>query len=269
MQQHELQRDGPNPLLDQPLKCPENPDDGQVRGINVNDGEEPYDMVALRMCVSETRLITVRSQPMNTPREVLAELLSGRSSLTGIPLLFAQMTEKLTERMNAVVVELDEKLDEIEENLEGLESVQLRRDLNEVRYAAVGLRRYVGPQREALFRIQTERPPWLDRELEGKFRDAMDKLQRFIEDLDAARERALVIRDEISNRLAEAMNTRMYALSIITGVFLPLGLLTELLGMNVGGMPGTESGWGFWTTCGLLVVVLALELYLFRRLKWI
>lgn len=240
-----------------------------LRGINLNVGEDPYDMVALRMSVAEDRLITIRAQPMKTPREVLADFLIKGVGPATIPQLFQHLTERLTERMNAVVVELDEKLDGIEELLEKKDSASLRSELNDVRYAAVGLRRYIGPQREALSRLQLERPPWLTRDLEGQFREAGDKLQRYIEDLDAAKDRSLVIRDEISNRLAEAMNQRMYALSIITGVFLPLGLLTGLLGINVGGMPGTESGWAFWITCGVLLLVVIGELILFRRLKWI
>ncbi len=240
-----------------------------LRGINLNEGEDPYDMVALRMRVDDSRLITVRFRPMKTPREVLADFTKRKAGAKSVPALFVQLTERLTVRMNAVVVELDEKLDEIEEQLEEGNSSELRRDLSNVRYTAVGMRRYLGPQREALTRIQLERPPWLKSELESLLREAAEKLQRYIEDLDAARERAMVIRDEISNRLADAMNQRMYALAIITGIFLPLGLLTGLLGINVGGMPGVESGWAFWVTCALLVIVIALELYIFRRWKWI
>jgi zinc transporter len=118
-------------------------------------------------------------------------------------------------------------------------------------------------------RIQIERPVWLDKSLELLLRESTDKLQRYIEDLDAARDRAIVIKDEISNRLAEDMNERMYALAIIAGIFLPLGFLTGLLGINVGGMPGADYSFGFWVTCALLFLVLLGELYLFRRMKWI
>ncbi len=38
----------------------------------------------------------------------------------------------------------------------------------------------------------------------------------------------------------------MYLLSVITAIFLPLGFLTGLFGINLGGMPGAEYKWGFW-----------------------
>ena len=246
-------------------------DDGLIailRGVNLNAGANPDDMVAIRMCVSENRLITVRNRPLMTPRDMLSELVDKRKGARSAPELFVKLTERLTERMNSAVVDLDEKLDTIEIQLDDGDLTLIRRQLTEVRQTAAGLRRYIGPQREALARIQIERPVWLDTNLNLLLRESADKLQRYVEELDAARERAMVVRDEISNQLAEGMNRRMYALALVAGIFLPLGFLTGLLGINVGGMPGVDNSWAFWVTCLMLGGVFLGELYLFRRLKW-
>jgi zinc transporter len=63
------------------------------------------------------------------------------------------------------------------------------------------------------------------------------------------------------------MNRNMYVLSIVAGVFLPLGLFTGLLGINVGGIPGTNSDYAFVVVCALLLVVAGVVLLLFRRLR--
>ena len=68
---------------------------------------------------------------------------------------------------------------------------------------------------------------------------------------------------------AEAMNRQMLLLSIVTAVFLPLGLITGLLGINVGGIPGTASPYAFWIVCTILLALGALLLALFRRLGWL
>ena len=54
---------------------------------------------------------------------------------------------------------------------------------------------------------------------------------------------------------SDQMNRRMLVLSIVAAVFLPLGLLTGLLGINVGGMPGAENAWAFWIVTGGLVAL--------------
>jgi zinc transporter len=64
-----------------------------------------------------------------------------------------------------------------------------------------------------------------------------------------------VTNDELSTRLAETMNRRMYVLSLVAAVFLPLGLLTGLLGVNVGGIPGTNNEWGFAVVTALLLAI--------------
>lgn len=240
-----------------------------MRGVNLNAGADPDDMVALRMAVSQNRLITVRQRPLMTPRDVLYDLIELKGGAKTVPELFVRLTERLTERMNSVVVMLEETLDQVEQELDSKPAQGLRVQLTNVRQTAVGLRRYIGPQREALSEVLLERPKWLSPEMQTELRESSNKLQRYVEDLDAVRDRAVVVRDEMSNRQADAMNARMYALSVIAGIFLPLSFLTGLLGINVGGMPGVEYGWAFWITCALLVVILAIEFYIFRKLRWI
>lgn len=240
-----------------------------LRGVNLNAGADPNDMVAIRIWTDKNRVITVRQTRLHTPRDILANLTERGTGPHSPTLLFVRLAERLIERMNSVIVHLDEQLDDIEERLETSDHGILRRELTGVRQACVGLRRYLGPQREALARLHTDPPVWLETEHVLNLRETADRLQRYLEDLDAARDRAVVIRDEISNRLSENMNRTMYVLSIVASIFLPLGFLTGLLGINVGGMPGVNSASAFWITSGLMVLVLILEVVLLRRMKWI
>ena len=240
-----------------------------LRGVNLNPDADPDDMVAIRIWVDHDRVISVRQRRLMTPRDILADLTERHNGPKAAPELFMRLAERLTERMNGVIVRLDEHLDEIEARLETENHAPLRRELVDLRQSIVGLRRYLGPQREALSSLQFDAPTWLNANHRIALREISDRLLRYLEDLDAARERAVVVKDEITNQLAETMNRTMYALSIIAGVFLPLGFITGLLGINVGGMPGVDSAYAFWITCGVLVVLVIGEVYLFKKLKWI
>ena len=58
-------------------------------------------------------------------------------------------------------------------------------------------------------------------------------------------------------------------LTVVAAIFLPLGFVTGLLGINVGGIPLAESKAGFWAVCGgLLVLGIALWLY-FRNRRYL
>ncbi|CAN0584687.1 unnamed protein product, partial [Ectocarpus sp. 12 AP-2014] len=133
----------------------------------------------------------------------------------------------------------------------------------------VVLRRYIAPQREALATLVSEPPEWLDDTLRAHLRETSDRLMRYLEELDASRERGLVIKDDIANQLSEASNQTLYVLAIISAIFLPLAFLTGLLGINIGGMPGVENAYAFWIFCAIMGVCLIVELAIFRKLNWL
>jgi len=111
--------------------------------------------------------------------------------------------------------------------------------------------------------------PWLDDASRMRLREASDRITRMVEDIDSARERAAVTQDELSNRLSERMNRTMYVLSIVAAVFLPLGLLTGLLGMDVGGVPGHDVPSAFWIVCAVCGVMSVVQVWAFRKLHWL
>ena len=60
----------------------------------------------------------------------------------------------------------------------------------------------------------------------------------------------------------------MYVLSVVAAIFLPLGFLTGLLGINVGGIPGAEYEASFAIFSTFLVVLVIIELIIFKKKKW-
>jgi zinc transporter len=117
--------------------------------------------------------------------------------------------------------------------------------------------------------LLTEKIPWLDESNRIRLREVYDMLIRHIEDLDEARDRAAVTQEQLVNSLSEQMNKKMYILSIVAAIFLPLGFLTGLLGINVGGIPGAESKLGFLVFVLLLSAVVVFQIWLFRKKKWL
>jgi zinc transporter len=139
------------------------------------------------------------------------------------------------------------------------------------RRSAIVVRRYFAPQREALSRLAAdlEITPWLETRERLLLRETADRITRYVEDIDAGRERASVVHDQLANHLSDELNRGMYTLSVIAAIFLPLGFITGLLGINVGGMPGVDAPWAFALVCGVLFILAGLEIWILRRLKWI
>ncbi|MCB2116695.1 MAG: zinc transporter ZntB [Rhodobacteraceae bacterium] len=237
-----------------------------LRGVNLNPGAEPEDMVSLRLCVTDRAIVSARRRLLFALGDVMEGMRAGHAPRTQGELI-ARIALRLADRAEPVVATLNERLDDLEEAVDGKVSPDVRRELADVRRVASVLRRFMIPQRDAMSTLEIEELIWLSQRDRARLREATERVTRLGEDLDAIRDRAQVVRDQVVDIRAEAMNRQMLVLSVVAAIFLPLGLLTGLLGINVGGIPGAGTPWAFWAVCGILVAILAFEIWLYRRLK--
>lgn len=245
-------------------------DDGLLvilRGVNLNPGADPEDMVSVRLWIDEHRVISVRIRRLMAGEDIRTSLERVDGPTTSGDFLTA-IAERLIDRMASVIAEIDDRVDALEDEVLEAQSGELREALGSLRRQAIMLRRYLAPQRDVLTRLQAEQVRWLEQVHRLQLREVADRITRYVEDLDAARERAAVIQEQLTNRLSEQMNRTMYILSLVAAVFLPLGLLTGLLGINVGGIPGTENRWAFTLVTLMLVVIAVGQVWLFRRRRF-
>ncbi|MGB7405894.1 MAG: zinc transporter ZntB [Pacificimonas sp.] len=240
-----------------------------MRGINLNEGADPEDMVAMRLWCDGDRLITLRHEYLRTPRMVLDELLGEAKGRESAPALFEQLISTLVDYVGTAIEEYEGRLEALELGVEGSDIDGLRSKLSELRQDIVFVRRHMAPQASALERMLAYPPDWMANDEQLLIRESADQFERYIEDLDEFRERALVVKDDLLNRQNERMNRTMYVLSIVAAIFLPLGFLTGLFGINVGGMPGVDDGDAFWLMSGFCVAIIIAEVALFRRLGWL
>jgi len=238
-----------------------------LRGVNLNPGSEPNDMVSIRLWVDQSRMISTRKRPLFSARDVADQLEAGKGPIDAAGLL-VEFIDRLIWRMSDTVEEVEDLLDGLEEEVLTSSGQSLRSRLTVIRRQTISLRRYLAPQRDALGRLITEKIAWLEEGSRLSLRETNDRLIRYIEDLDAFREREAILQEELLSRMSEQLNTRMYVLSLIAAVFLPLGFLTGLLGINVGGIPGATHDSAFYVFIGFLVIVVGIELSLFRWKKW-
>jgi zinc transporter len=240
-----------------------------VRGINVNRGAEPEDMISIRVWAQPQRIITMRHRVSRSLKALAADVEAGRGPRDSGNLL-VQLVDRVVDNVAAEVDKLGDAVAALEDQvLTEVRGGDLRSRIAVDRRRAIALRRFLSPQRDALSKLAGITLPWFDGSHRNEMVEAADRMTRTVEELDAARDRAAVTQEELASRLTEMTNQRLYVLSMITAVFLPLGFVCALLGVNVGGMPFQDNDWAFWVLCGLFVVGVAVQLWLFRRRGWL
>jgi len=238
-----------------------------LRGVNLNPGSDPEDMVSIRCWIEADRIVTMRHRRVMATEDI-RQALESVSGPTDAGSFLESLSDRLVIRMGNVISDTDDAVDALEDVILTEQSYALRQKIADIRRTVISLRRYLAPQRDVMAHIYTEKVDWLDDRERMRLREIADRTTRYVEDLDAIRDRAIVTQEELNNRLAEQMNKTMYILSIVAGIFLPLSLLTGLLGINVGGIPGSDNNWAFLEFCLLLVAVAGVQIWFFKRKKW-
>lgn len=239
-----------------------------LRGINNNPGQDPEDMVSLRIWTDGRRFISTRRRSLLSTADLLDDLRAGSGPCNATELL-VDWAGRITERLDGTLSDFEEEVADIEEQLIADRREGVRESLGDLRRRIIAIRRYLSPQREALNRLVNENLDWIDELNRLRLREVTDRLIRNIEDLDEIRDRAVLAQETHSNRIAEQMNERSYLFTVAAVIFLPLGFLTGLLGINVGGMPGVDDERSFWIVvimCALLGAGLTM---IFRFRRWL
>ena len=240
-----------------------------LRGVNLHPDADPEDLVSLRLWAAAGRVASGHRHHLLSVDDVLDALADGRGPRSAGELL-AALAGRLVARLDGVVDALDERVLAIEEAVAREPPVTgLRRDIADARRTLIMLHRYLAPQRDALGQLGGARLPWLGAEERLELRDALDVTMRHVENLDSLRERAGVAREELAGQQAALTNRRMFLLSLLSAVFLPLSFVTGLFGMNVGGVPLSATPLGF-ALVGVVLAAIGVGIVLaFRFGRWL
>ena len=180
--------------------------------------------------------------------------------------LLLDLVLRLADVIHETLEEINDALLDFEEDYQ-LDKAD-RKVLSNLRRQSAAIRRFLAPQRDALDAL-LRFSSFLNEDQVFFLGEQSDRITRYVEDLDLARERAVLLQDELRNRIADQQGMRMYVLSMVTAIFLPLSFLTGLFGMNVGGLPGTDSPQAFTILIAGMLFLTIIMLIAMLWKKWL
>ena len=222
-----------------------------LRGLGAGAPGHSDRLVSIRMWVQGNRVISVSRYPMAATGIVRAKMEAGRIHDSGD--LVAAYAWAISTQLDPEIAALGDKLDDVESALEPSHLYRLRRVITEVRSEAIGFRRFVAPDRDALHTLPGLGFDWLAEDDRLHIVEAADRFARMAEELEAVRERAALLHEQITDLRAEQVDQRALYIAIVAFIFLPLTFITGLLGMNVEGIPYAHHPGSFWAIVAFCV----------------
>lgn len=183
--------------------------------------------------------------------------------------LVARLALRAADRMEPLIERMGDNLDDVEETLMMGKRQDVGTKLARLRRTLIQLRRLVWPQRDVLNTLEIEELSFLTARDRTRLREASARTARLGDELQSLSERAVLVHEQILDTRAERMNQTMLVLAAVTVVFMPLTVISGILGMNLAGIPFADNPWSFWVVvAGLVALGVGLVLWMKGR-KWL
>ncbi len=174
-----------------------------------------------------------------------------------------------------VLDQYGQRLDDLEDTVGASTSPQVMAEIHDVKSDLRGLRRAAWPHREALHELMNEHGDLISEPTSVHLRDVYDHTLYILDVLEAYRETCSDLRDYYLSAVSNRMNEVMKVLTIIATIFIPLGFIAGLYGMNFDpaaspyNMPELHWFFGYPFVLTMMFVVAIGMLYFFRAKGWI
>lgn len=161
---------------------------------------------------------------------------------------------------------IERELDSLEEQLD--ENTNIESRIQQLRKFLSKLRRYLMPLRESIQTLARESGE-AEPQLQAYFRDLLDHGFQIFTLMESYRESLTGLHDLYLSTMSHRTNGIMKVLTLISTIFLPLTFLAGLYGMNFHNMPELSISWAYPALLGVMGLIAAGMLIVFRRKKWL
>lgn len=167
-------------------------------------------------------------------------------------------------------------LDQVELVIETLEedlllnpNKNIKNRIHHLKKELLKVRKSISPLREAISRFAKSDSDFIDEKTTVFVRDLYDHTIQVMDTLEGYRDTLNGLQDLYLSEISFKMNQVMQVLTIITTIFVPLSFLAGLYGMNFDHMPELHWEKGYYMLLSLMIVIVVLSLWYFKRKDWL
>ena len=190
--------------------------------------------------VTPRLMISLRNNPLRTTDKLRYDLRNSQLNPVSAIELFHELLDLRAEQLRTLLIHLSENMDELEENLLKGREFPEHENLGRIRIQCSRLRRHFSPELIALHRLLKRLPYWFSDEDKNSLNDDLDLLSYLVQEIGSLYDRAKVLQDEQAAHVAEFNAKNLQVLSVMTVIFLPMTLISGIMGMNMEDLPGLK-----------------------------
>lgn len=236
--------------------------------FTLESGELEQNQISL--FVVNNVLLTFMEKPTAIFDPILKRLtnVEGRLRKRDVDYLLYALIDLIVDGYFLVASAIDERQEEIEDRLADNNSDFVVEDTRECKKQLIQLRRAILPLQEVVNTISHGESKVFQEKTLVFINDIYDHIRQITEMVESQIENNRGLSDAYTNYLSNRMNEIMKVLTVISTIFIPLGFIAGLYGMNFDHMPELHWHPGYHVTLIVMLSVVVGMLIYFKRKKW-
>ncbi|OGI28119.1 MAG: hypothetical protein A2184_02440 [Candidatus Moranbacteria bacterium RIFOXYA1_FULL_44_7] len=227
----------------------------------------------LDVVVTKDHLITGHDQDIFQLREFFTKLKRNKkmqekymSQSPGYLLYY--IIETLLESCFPKIDHINKNLDNIEEQIFQGNEKEMVHEISYVKRDILNFRRTLKPQKSVLESLARDKYPFLEPELQTYYQDLIGTNIRVWSALENAKETVEALEGTNDALLSNKLNTTMKVLTVFSGVMLPMMVISNTLAMSAS-IPFGHNPYAYWIWMGIMLLISAFTIVIFKIKKWI
>jgi magnesium transporter len=240
-----------------------------ARMVSLNDHVETEQ---ISLFLGKNFVLTFQERPggdcLNSVRQ---RLHAERSALRqhGADYLAYEIFDAIVDGYFPVLERLSDQLEELDDQLFDTPSPDMVARIHHLRRELLILRRAVSPHRDAVNELLHLDSPLIGKETRFFLRDVYDHTAQLMDLVASYREVCTELKDTYLSLVSNRLNEVIKVLTIISTIFMPLGFIAGVYGMNFEVLPGKSDWWGFFASLAFMASVAGGLMYWFWRKGWL
>jgi magnesium transporter len=208
------------------------------------------------------------SRDVFNPLRDKLQFRSNKIRQSGTDYLFYSLIDMIVDNYFVVMEKLSDKIEMLEEDIIRHPDNRSLAKINQLRKEMIVLKRNIAPVRDLVNGILRSESPLIEERTEKYFKDIYDHIVQANDLAENYRDMMMNLHDLYLSNVNLKMNEVMKVMAIVTCLLAPATVIGGMFGMNFDVIPYAHHEWGFYLTCGMMILIPMIMLYIFRKRGW-
>jgi magnesium transporter len=192
----------------------------------------------------------------------------GRVRFMGADYLIYTLLDVILDNYFQIIEQIGMVNEKIEEEIFQTSSQNCMEKIQLNKRNILTIRKSIYPLREAIYKLSNDRVKWIEEKNRTYYRDLYDHTIQLVDNIETLRDINSGVKDMYMSSISLKMNKIMQTLTVISTIFIPLTFIAGVYGMNFSNMPELNWTYGYFYVLAVMMIIVAIMLFLFKKQKW-